>query len=113
MRKIFTCIQIILFIPAITMAAQVFGSLKFEDRSVGAGVQLKVRCDGEKEVWGQTDNFGSYNVYLQPKRCFLDVNFRNQWWSTTTPIYADATDPVRYDFELVRGANGAFVLRRK
>lgn len=112
MRKIITCFQIILFIPAIAMAAQVFGSLKFEDRSVGPGVQVRIRCDAEKEIWIKTDNFGSYSAYLRPKKCALDVNFRNQW-SEPIDIYPDQTDPVRYDFELVRRPNGALFLRRK
>jgi hypothetical protein len=112
MKKIITCFQIILFIPAIAMAAQVFGSLKFEDRSVGPGVQLRIRCDGEKEQWVKTDNFGSYNMFSRAKRCNMDVNFRNQW-SEPILIYPDQTDPVRYDFELVRRPNNTLFLRRK
>ena len=112
MKKLISCFPLILSLPAIAFAAQVFGSLKFEDRSVGPGVQIRARCDGEKEIWIKTDNFGSYSMYSRARKCIIDVNFRNQW-SEAIDVYPDPTDPVRYDFELVRRPNGALYLRRK
>lgn len=113
MKKIAACLLVVLFLPVFAFAAQVFGSLKYEDRSVGEGVNLKVQCEGQKEVWAKTDAYGSYSVYLpQPKKCGLQVSFRNQWTDVFV-IYPDETDPVRYDFELVRHDNGTLFLRRK
>lgn len=112
MKKIIICFSLIVLMPAIACAAQVFGSLKFEDRSVGPGVQIRARCENEKEIWIKTDNFGSYSMYSRARKCSIDVNFRNQW-SEAIDVFPDGTDPVRYDFELVRRPNGALYLRRK
>lgn len=111
MRKIVFCFQMILLLPAIVFGAQVFGSLKYQDRSVGAGVVVKIQCDGEKDVWVNTDGYGSYSAYLPPKHCSLSVNLRNQW-SEPAEVYPDSTDPVRYDFELV-SRDGRLFLGRK
>ena len=115
MKKVAICFQIILLLPAIAFGAQVFGSLRFENASVGGGVEVNVKCGekGEREYNGKTDPFGSYSVYLpRPEKCRLAVNFRNQW-SEPYDVYSDETDPVRYDFELIRRDNGSFFLRRR
>jgi hypothetical protein len=112
MRKIIVCFQLILFLPTLVFAAQVFGSLKYEDKSVGPGVEIKIQCEGQKDVWLKTDEYGSYSTYLRSRKCNLQVNFRNQW-SEGFDIYPDETDPVRYDFELARRENGSLFLRRK
>jgi hypothetical protein len=113
MKKIAVCVLLIVFLPMLAVAAQVFGSLKYEDRSVGQGVDLKIQCVGEKEVWAKTDAYGSYSAYLpRPKKCGLQVSFGKQW-TDVYDIYPDETDPVRYDFELVKRDNGTLFLRRK
>ncbi len=111
MKKIAFCFQLVLLFPSLVLGAQVFGSLKYDDRSVGEGVVVKIQCDGEKEVWRKTDAYGSYSAYLQPKHCSLWVNLGNQW-SEPAAVYPDATDPVRYDFELI-SRDGRLILGRK
>lgn len=111
MRKIAFCFQLILLLPSLVFGAQVFGSLKYEDRSVGEGVVVRIQCDGEKDVWVKTDGYGSYNAYLPAKHWRLSVYLGNQW-SEPTDVYPDATDPVRYDFELIR-RDGRLFLGRK
>jgi hypothetical protein len=112
MKKIAFCLPLVLLFPSLVLGAQVFGSLKYEDRSVGPGMELKIQCDGERDIWAKTDGYGSYNAYLQPKRCGLQVLLGNQW-SESAEVFPDSTDPVRYDFELVKRDNGSLFLRRK
>jgi hypothetical protein len=111
MKRIAVCFQLILLLPSLVFGAQVFGSLKYQDRSVGEGVDVKIRCDGEQEVWKKTDAYGSYSAYLPAKHCSLWVNLGNQW-SEPADVFPDATDPVRYDFELIR-RDGRLFLGRK
>lgn len=113
MKKTAVCILLIFFLPMLAVAAQVFGRLKYEDRSVGEGVNLKFQCEGKDDKWVNTDANGSYKTYLPgPKKCKVVVYFRNDW---TGPhdIYVDETDPVRYDFEIIRQSDGKFGLRRR
>jgi len=104
MRNITILLLVFLVSPVSAFGAQVFGSIKFENRSVGEGVEIRVRC-GEKAEKGErnlrTDRFGSYSDYLPTGKCTFEVKLREEW-SVPYDIYADENDPVRYDFELVR-----------
>ena len=115
MRKVAILLLVFLLFPVSTFAAQVFGNIKFENRSVGEGVEIRIRC-GEKMEKGEknlrTDRFGSYSDYLPTGKCTFEVNFRDQW-SMPYDIYADENDPVRYDFELVRIDGNQLRLERK
>ncbi len=114
MRKVAILLLVFFVFPVSTFGAQVFGSIKFENRSVGEGVDIRVRC-GEKAEKGEknlkTDRFGSYSEYLPSGKCTFEVNLRGEW-SIPFDIYADESDPVRYDFELVR-IDGRLKLERR
>lgn len=113
MKRLIACL-LILLLPMIAFAAQIFGNLKYGDRSVGEGIEILIRCDGERDEWRtRTDAYGSYSVYLpRPRKCRLQVYFANQW-SEPSDVYPDQTDPVRYDFELMRRNDGTIYLVRK
>lgn len=114
MRKVAVVLLSLFLFPVSVFAAQVFGSLRFENRSVGEGVEIRVRC-GDKGERGErsprTDRFGSYSEYLPAGKCTFQVLWRGEW-SMPYDIYADQSDPVRYDFELVR-IQGQLRLERK
>lgn len=114
MRKVAILLLVSLVFPLSTLVAQVFGSIKFENRSVGEGVEIRVRC-GEKAEKGErnlkTDRFGSYSEYLPSGKCTFEVNLKGEW-SMPYDIYADKNDPIRYDFELVR-IDGQLKLERR
>ena len=115
MRKVGILLLVFLMFPVSTFAAQVFGNIKFDNRSVGEGVLIRIRCPekmGKEEKYLKTDRFGSYSDYLPAGKCTFEVNYGNEW---TIPydIYADESDPVRYDFELVRNGDGRLRLERK
>ena len=110
MRKVATLLLAFFLFPVSTFAAQVFGSIKFQNRSVGEGVEIRIRCTkGERNL--RTDRFGSYSEYLPPGKCTLEVNLGGEW-SMPYDVYSDESDPVRYDFELVR-IDGQLRLERK
>jgi hypothetical protein len=91
-------------------AAQVYGSFKDGNTPVGAGIEVKILCAGTT-YQGFTDNYGSYNIYTpQTGRCTLTVNYMGQ-----SPAYDvhSYDDPVRYDFELVKGSDGTYSLMRR
>ncbi len=110
MKKITMLLLLILFLPTFAFAGQIYGSLKIDNKSVGEGVEIKIKC-GEAPYSGRTDPYGSYSVYLrQAGRCTLTVTYGGQ---ESQPFGIESyEDPVRYDFDLVR-QDGTLVLRRR
>jgi hypothetical protein len=114
MRRFAILLLLILLFPTFALAGQIFGSLKHNNTSVGKGVGVKIQCgEKDKPLEGTSDSFGSYSVYVpQPGKCAFTVYYGGQW-SWPFDVYSDQTDPVRYDFELVRQSDGSFKLERK
>lgn len=131
MKKLPIGFLVVLLLPALTLAAQVFGSLRYQGVSVGENVEVFVRCLAQKappqkgpaqkgpakkgtdqEVRAKTDKYGAYKVFVRgPAKCELSVNYQGKQ-SKAYNVYSDRTDPVRYDFDL-RNENGALLLRRR
>lgn len=91
-------------------AAQVYGSITKENRSVGAGAEVSITCLGES-YGGITDRYGSYSIYV-PKlgKCAITVKYNN---IKSDPFFIYSyNDPARYDFDLGRN-NGKYFLRRR
>lgn len=115
MKKLPTSCFLVLLLPALTLAAQVFGSLRLKGASVGANVEIVVKCPDQKPpltIQAKTDRYGAYSVYVRGSaKCELTVKYDGKQ-SKPSIVYADRTDPVRYDFELI-DENGALILRRR
>jgi hypothetical protein len=112
MRKIAIPLFLILLCPTFALAGQIFGSLKQNGASIGKGTAVVIKC-GETQYEGQTDAYGSYNIYVPSAgKCAFMVYYGGRW-SPAYYVYSDQTDPVRYDFELVRQPDGSFKLERK
>lgn len=111
MKKIATLLVLMLCLPIIGFGAQIFGSLRADNASVGEGVTVKIQCD--KDTYeAKTNVYGSYRVPLRlSKKCQLFVDYRGQL-SKPFDVYP-YEDPVRYDFDLVKENDGSLVLRRR
>ena len=113
MRRIASLLFLILLFPTFVFAAQIFGSLKQNNTSVGQGVRVRIQCAGEKPYEADTDGYGSYKIYVpHPGKCGLSVFYGGRW-SAVYDIYSDQTDPVRYDFALISQNDGSLRLERK
>jgi hypothetical protein len=111
MKRLPVLLLMILCLPIIAFAAQIYGSLRVNNASVGEGVPVRIQCaDGAYE--GKTDRYGAYSIPLRPSRkCSLSVNYAGRW-SVPFDVYPDE-DPVRYDFDLIRQSDGAITLSRR
>jgi len=111
MKRLPVVLLLIACLPALVLGAQIYGNLRWNNASVGEGVAVKIQC-AEGPYEGRTDGYGSYSVPLRPSRkCDLFVYFANQW-SIPFDVYP-SQDPVRYDFDIVRQADGRLALRRR
>lgn len=109
--KAFAILVLFIFLsPIIAYAAQIYGSLT-EGGSPVRGVRAVIKCSSGREYSKDTDNYGSYNVYVGEKgKCAFTVYYSGQ--TPTSDVYS-YDEPVRYDFELMRQQNGQYILRRK
>lgn len=111
MKRIPMLLLLIIGLPIIGLGAQIYGNLRVDNASVGAGVLVRIECP-EGAYEGRTDAYGSYSVPLRPsKKCSLLVHYSGQW-SARFDVYP-YEDPVRYDFDLLRQGDGTMALRRR
>jgi hypothetical protein len=97
-----------LLLPVSVHAAQIFGSLKEDGRSVPAKVGYEVFCGAQRYV-GETDGYGAYSLNAGRGKCTFKVHYKGQ--SPTFEVYS-YDNAVRYDFDLVL-QNGQYILRRR
>src|ERR1044071_8896272 len=111
MKRLPVLLLLIFCLPIIAFAAQIYGSLRVNNASVGEGIPVRIQC-GESAYDGKTDRYGAYSIPLRPSRkCSLSVYYSGRW-SNSFDVYPDE-DPVRYDFDLVRQTDGAISLNRR
>lgn len=105
----FTFLFFCLF-PSSSSAAQVYGTLRESDRSVGPNVRVEVVC-GTSVYRALTDEYGSYQLFARETgRCTLRVYYQNQMPETSINSY---NEPAHNDFDLVREPDGRYELRRR
>ena len=111
MKRLASVFLLLILFAQVISAAQVFGNLKVDDKSVGSGVELRITC-GDMLHKATTDAYGSYNVFLPTSgRCWVKVFYQGQE-SQAYRIFS-SSDPTRYDFDLQRLGDGSFVLKRR
>ncbi len=97
--------------PSPGFAAQVYGTLRESDKPVGPNVRVDVVC-GKSTYSAVTDNYGSYKLFAKETgKCTLRVYYANKIPTETT--IDSYSDPVHYDFDLIRLPDGRYQLRRR
>jgi hypothetical protein len=99
----------ILLFPTVAFGGQIYGTLTVDNRSVGRGVQVAIACDTGNGA-GVTDDYGAYKVFVKKGKCTLKVYYGGQELLFALYSY---DDPVRYDFDVVRGGDGRYFLKRR
>lgn len=99
----------VLLSPTVAYGGQIFGTLTADNKPVGRAVKVSVLC-GATNGAGETDDYGSYKVFVPKGKCVLKVYYGGQWLEFAIYSY---DDPVRYDFDVVRGGDGRYFLKRR
>ena len=99
----------ILLSQTVAYGGQIFGTLTVDNKSVGKGVKITIEC-GTANGAGETDDYGSYKIFVPKGKCTLKVIYGGQ--EILFGIYS-YDDPVRYDFDVVRGGDGKYFLKRR
>jgi hypothetical protein len=90
-------------------AGNIYGSL-WLDRKPAEGAKIVITCGNNPPHRAQTDNHGSYRVFVRERdRCVFSVRLGGKSGQTEIASYDDA---IKYDFNLVPQGDG-YDLRRK
>ena len=112
MRKFIGLMVVVFCTAELAAAAQIYGNLKQDNRSVGQGVEISINCGGRAQQ-AFTDAYGAYSVYVPNSgKCTLTVNYGKGGWSHPHPVFS-SDEPTRYDFDLVRNPDGSLSLKRR
>lgn len=109
MKAIRLLLLSILLFPSVAYGGQIFGTLTVDNRPVGKGVKVAIACVATNGA-GETDDYGSYKVFVPKGKCTLKVYYGGQ--ELLFAIYS-YDDPVRYDLAIVRGSDGKYFLKRR
>jgi hypothetical protein len=112
-KTITTSLLLVVFIPSLTFAGEIYGSIKVGNSPVRRGVVVEVRPDTNKQkpYYTRIGRYGSYSLYVPEKgRCILKVYYK-QPSSLKIAVYS-YDEPVQYDLFLEK-INGQYFLRRE
>ncbi len=108
-RSMLYIFALILF-PAVTLAGEIYGTLREGTKAVAKGIKIEVTTP-KKTYATQTDAYGSYRLYIVEKgKCAFKVYYNTQTPSFDIYSYDKST---RYDMSLEKDKAGKYLLRRK
>ena len=116
MRPItYLCLVIALAVPSVVYAGQVYGTIVQDGKGVG-GVNIEIQCGSDAAakdaaVKATTAADGGYRVNVpQQGQCTLTLPEHAGKPSATV---FSGPNPALYNFELVKGSDGNFELKRR
>ena len=105
-----TCAAIALLVPAVVYGGQIYGTIVMEGQGV-KGAALEIQCGKDDPVKGTTAADGSYRVNVsQQGQCTLTLP---SYEGRPSAAIFSGPNPAAYNYELVKGANGKFELKRR
>jgi hypothetical protein len=104
------CFVIVLFVPAVLWAGQVYGTIVSGGQGL-KGANIEIQCGSAAAVTGTTAADGAYRINVPPQgQCTLAL--ANQPGRPSAVVFS-SPNPSLYNFELVKLADGKFELRRR
>jgi len=105
-----TCVAIALLAPAVVYAGQIYGTIVLEGQGVKCAA-LEIQCGKDEPVKGTTAADGSYRINV-PQQGQCTLTLPSYEGSPSASIFS-GPNPAAYNYELVKGANGKFELKRR
>jgi len=108
MRPIrYVCLTLLLFVPSIAYAGQIYGTIVLSGKGVKA--KLEIKC-GDDATAGESAADGSYRVNVaQQGQCTLTLP---EYKGSSSAIFS-GPNPTAYNFELVARPDGTYELKRR
>jgi hypothetical protein len=111
MRPItYLCLVIALAMPSVVYAGQVYGTIVQDGKGVG-GVNIEITCGSDAVVKGATAADGAYRVNV-PQQGQCTFTLPGHAGKPSAMVFS-GPNPALYNFELVKGSDGNFELKRR
>ena len=111
MRPItYICLAVIVAIPSIVHAGQVYGTIVMDGKGVG-GANVEISCGSDPAGKGTTAADGAYRINVpQQGQCTLVLS--GHAGKPSAGVFS-SPNPALYNFELVKGGDGNYQLKRR
>jgi len=107
MRALLLSVMLLVLVPSLAAAGEVYGTIKEGGKPVKDGLKVALAC-GAKTVEGDTDKFGGYRLFApQEGKCTLTLRVGEETPSVTLQSFEDSA---RYNLLLER-KDGKYILR--
>lgn len=104
------CFVIALAVPSVAHAGQVYGTIVMDGKGVG-GAGVEITCGSAAAATGTTAADGAYRINVEPQgQCTLALP---KHAGKPSAMVFSSPNPALYNFELVKGADGNYTLKRR
>lgn len=101
--------MLVLLIPYLTIAGEIYGSIKKGRKPLGKDVPIEIKI-GDKEYSTKTDRYGSYRIFvMETGNCTLTVKGTKSSPSIQISSYKNS---IRYDLVLLYEDKKWFLKRK-
>ena len=106
----YVCLAVALAIPSVVHAGQVYGTIVMDGKGVG-GANVEITCGSDAAVKGTTAADGAYRINVpQQGQCTLVLPDHA---GKPSAMVFSSPNPALYNFELTKGGNGNYELKRR
>jgi hypothetical protein len=103
-------LAIALAIPSVVHAGQVYGTIVMDGKGVG-GANVEITCGSAAAVTGTTAADGAYRINVEQQgQCTLVLPGHA---GKPSAMVFSTPNPALYNFELAKGADGNYALKRR
>ena len=104
------CVLVALLFTAVVDAGQIYGTIVSDGKGV-ASASIEIKCGTAEPVTGSTAADGAYRINVAPQgQCTLTLP---SYEGRPSAAIFSGPNPAAYNYELVKGANGKFELKRR
>ena len=104
------CLALLLLVPAIVDAGQIYGSIVFEGKGLKSAA-IEIQCGKDEPVKGTTGADGSYRINVtQQGQCTIALPGYEGHPSAS--IFS-GPNPAAFNYELTKLADGKYELKRR
>ena len=91
MKKLVAPLVLIVGIPALAGAGEIYGKISFNGAAVAEDTEVAARCGDKDYPTVKTDKTGSYNLVVEETgKCMLTVTHKGESASVAVASYEDA-----------------------
>ena len=106
----YVVLALALLVPSAAHAGQVYGTIVMDGKGVG-GATIEITCGSDPAAKGTTAGDGAYRINV-PSQGQCTIVLTGHAGNPSAMVFS-SPNPALYNFELVKGADGNYGLKRR